>query len=192
MKPDILILENSEHIRDAFMEKFLLTWPEFQIVFKDYIASLAERYHEIADREFYDQSHMWDRMHTEYPSVSFAAALDLLKTMDGDVLFMSEGPLYPHASSLYYNGTEYKYFIAKANAAALAELIEFEWFDAVRLFIQNMYRDDYILPEDLYVFTPAMEKMLVFSHETTDWESEWDDPMKAAKSRLCIAYGFET
>ena len=191
MELEIEILENSEHIRSAFMEKFLLTWPEFQVTHKDFIASLAENYHKTVDLKFYDRSLMWDRMRPEYPSVSFRAALDLLKSIDGDVLFMSEGALYPHARDLYYNGKEYKHFIAKTNTAALADLIEFEWFDEARLSMQDMYRNDYILPVDLYVFTPTMDKMIVFTHETTDWESELDDPMKAAESRVCIAYGFE-
>ena len=76
--------------------------------------------------------------------------------------------------------------IAEADAHSLAEKIEQEWFDSYRLAMQNMYDPDAILPEDLYVFDTSMKWCVVFTHETTDWESELDDPMKAAESRICI------
>ena len=49
-----------------------------------------------------------------------------------------------------------------------------------------MYDPDAMLPEDLYVFDLSMEWCVVFTHETTDWESELDNPMKATESRYCI------
>ena len=69
---------------------------------------------------------------------------------------------------------------------ALAEKIEQEWYDSYRLAMQNMYDPDAILPDDLYVFDSSMNWCVVFTHETTDWESEIDDPLKAAESRYCI------
>ena len=49
-----------------------------------------------------------------------------------------------------------------------------------------MYDADAFLPEDLYVFDLSMKWCVVFTHETTDWKSEIDNPMKAAESRYCI------
>ena len=49
-----------------------------------------------------------------------------------------------------------------------------------------MYNPNPILPEDLYVFDSSMSWFVVFTHETTDWETE--DSMKEAESRYCIIY----
>ena len=49
-----------------------------------------------------------------------------------------------------------------------------------------MYDADAFLPEDLYVFDASMKWCVVFTHETIDWESEIDNPMKAAQTRYCI------
>ena len=49
-----------------------------------------------------------------------------------------------------------------------------------------MYNPDAILSDDLYVFDCSMKRCVVFTHETTHWESEVDNPMKDAQSRLCI------
>ena len=77
-------------------------------------------------------------------------------------------------------------FIFEADSYELAETIEREWYDTYRLAEQNMYDPDALLPEDLYVFNSSMEWCVVFTHETTDWEVELDDMMKAAESRYCI------
>ena len=99
---------------------------------------------------------------------------------------MSEDEKTHHYSFLRYNGIEYKNFVAKADANELAELIEKEWFESYILAEQNMYNPEEILPADLYVFDSTMSWFIVFTHETTDWESEIEKPMKAAASRYCI------
>ena len=35
-----------------------------------------------------------------------------------------------------------------------------------------MYNPDFILPENLYVFDNSMDWVIVFTHETQDWETE--------------------
>ena len=77
-------------------------------------------------------------------------------------------------------------FISEADSCELAETIEQEWYDSYRLAMQDMYDPNAILPEDLYIFDRTMTWCVVFTHETTDWESELDNPMKAAESRVCI------
>ena len=78
------------------------------------------------------------------------------------------------------------YEIKEKAAHTLAARIEQEWYDSYRLAEQNMYDADAFLPEDLYVFDASMKWCVVFTHETTDWESEIDNPMKAAQTRYCI------
>ena len=185
------ILRDTASLRSDFMETFLMPWSEYPIVFKDFIADLANKYHTVVDKAFYDQQFMWDRVSPEHVSVSFVKALELLRAVDGEVLFMSEEAQYHDCCELLYEHERVSDFIAKADARELAELIEYEWFEEHRLAAQDMYRDDIVLPRDLYVFTPAMNWLLIFTHETTDWEVEVDDPLKAAESRLCIACGFD-
>ena len=61
-----------------------------------------------------------------------------------------------------------------------------EWFEDYRLAMEDRYNPHHVLPDELYVFDNTMTWCVVFTHETTDWESESDDPMKAAESRYCI------
>ena len=171
-------------IREAFLKKFVMTKERFQIVHKNWLEQEEKRGHPFQ----YEKSLMWDRMPT-YQNISFEDAINFLKTYNNDILLMSENESYPHCERLLLYNKEYKGFVAKANALELAELIYFEWYDSWRLISQYMYRDDYILPSDLYVFDENMQFMIVFTHENDNWEAEIDEPMKAAKARICIAYG---
>lgn len=161
------LLDNYARIRAAFVNKFLP-------------ASYMDAANESACSRF-----MWDYMpKSDYPSVSFAVALNLLRSCSGDVIFMSE-------ESTYLIGRNNTQFVAKANAESLSDLIEFEWMENARLFAEERYLADSILPEDLYVFTPEMDRMLVFTHETSNYEAELnEDYLEQAQSRVCIAYGF--
>ena len=138
-----------------------------------------------AANEFTCSRFMWDYMpEADYPSVSFAVALNLLRSCPGDVIFMSEEPTHRI-------GRCNTHFVARANAESLSELIEFEWMEDARLFAEDRYLADAILPEDLYVFTPEMDRMLVFTHETSNYEAELnEDYLEQAQSRVCLAYGF--
>ena len=142
-------------------------------------------------KEWYDNSHMWDKMPPDYPSISFAEALELLRGIEGEVVFISEARTQMGSSALFCAGEKIIDFAAEANAEELAELIEKEWFEAYRLAEQDMYNPCAVLPDDIYVFDRQMSRLIVFTHETTDWESELDNPMKAAESRLCIQYGMK-
>ena len=161
------LLDNYASIRAAFVKKFLP-------------ASYMDAANESAYSRF-----MWDYMlEADYPSVSFAVALNLLRSCSGDVIFMSE-------ESTHLIGRNNTPFVAKANTESLSDLIEFEWMEDARLLAENRYLADVILPEDIYVFTPEMNRMLVFTHETSDFEAELnEDYLKQAQSRVCIAYGF--
>lgn len=168
---NIKLLDNTKDTLSAFMDRFVMSWEEFQIKQKDWIAEMAKTNYPI-NLTWYEQSYMWDRMNPDFPRVSMDAALAFLREHSGPVFFMTE-----KGEDTYYRGKKLVDFIAEADAHTLAARIEQEWY---------MYDADAILPDDLYVFDSSMEWCVVFTHETTDWESELDNPMKAAESRYCI------
>ncbi len=176
----IELLNNAEEIRKQFMQRFVMSWDEFQVKQKDWIAKMAETNYPITI-DWYEKAYMWDRMNPASPNASMEAALAFLKEHSGPVYFMTE-----KGEDTYYQGKKLVDFIAEADAHTLAARIEQEWYDSYRLAEQNMYDEDAFLPEDLYVFDASMTWCVVFTHETTDWESEIDEPLKAADSRLCI------
>lgn len=178
---NIKLLNNTKDIGAEFINRFVMSWEEFQIRQKDWIAEMQKRNYPI-NIAWYEQSYMWDRMNPDFPCVSMEEALAFLREHSSPVMFMTEKGEGP-----YYKGKKHIDFIAEADDAyALAAKIEQEWYDSYRLAEQNMYDADAFLPEDLYVFDSSMNWCAVFTHETTDWESEIDNPMKAAESRYCI------
>lgn len=176
---NIKMLDNTTEIRKTFIDHFVMPWDEFQVKQKDWIAKMAETNFPITI-DWYEKSFMWDRMNPDFPRVSMEEALAFLRGRSGSVLFMTE-----KGEDTFYHGEQFVDFIAEADAHALAERIEQEWYDSYKLAEQNMYDADAFLPEDLYVFDETMKWCVVFTHETTDWESEIDHPMKAAQSRYC-------
>lgn len=173
-------LDNINDISKKFVKRFIMSWEEFQIKQKDFIDNMAKNDY-LVDFDFYEQSYFWDRIDPEFPRVSMEEALEFLRKHTGQVLYMGE-----KGEESYHQGKKVFYFISEADSYELAETIEQEWYDSYRLAEQNMYDPDTILPEDLYVFDSSMEWCVVFTHETTDWESEIDNMMKAAESRYCI------
>ena len=177
---DFKLLENITDISQAFIDRFVMSWDEFQVDLKDFIAEMKKKNHPV-DFAFYEQSLFWDRMSSKFPSVSMEEALTFLRKRNGPVYFMGE-----KGEDGSWQGKRVVDFIAEADAHDLAEKIAEEWYDSYRLAMQYMYDPDAILPNDLYVFDSSMDWCVVFTHETSDWESELDDPMKAAESRVCI------
>ena len=173
-------------VRNAFMEKFVMTKNEFQTIHKSWLDDLQKR-----GRVFkYEEALMWDRMPT-YQDISFEKAIKFLITYNKDVLFMSENENCPTEHSLMWKGKEYNTFVAKTNSKDLASLIHYEWYKVWELISKDMYSNNYILPYDIYVFNEDMQFMIVFTHENDNWEAEIDEPMKAADARVCIAYGIK-
>lgn len=177
---NIRFLDNGEEIRKRFMDRFVLTWEEYQIQRKDWIARWAEKNY-IIDFDHYRKDYMWCRMDEKFPDVSFREALAFLREIPGDVYFMSEDENVPLSPKSFLQNS-----VARGSARELADLTEEEWFEDYRLAMENRYNPDHILPSEVYAFDDSMTWCVVFTHETTDWESEWDDPMKAAESRYCI------
>ena len=174
----IEIMTNKNEIREAFTKKFLLTWEEFQIEYRDFLDRMKEKNHEF----HFENALMWDKMPKTYQTPTFSEALELLKKLRGEVYFIAEAN-----EELRIDKKTYSNFTAKANAAELADLIEADWYESWKA-------EDYLyletLPPDLYVFDAEMKHMLVFTHENDLWESELTEPMKAAAARVCLAYGF--
>lgn len=181
----ITLLDNAQELRAAFVKKFVMDWPEYQIVCKKFVKRWKIK------QTLFDRMLMWDKMRREYPTVPFRDALALLRSLSCKVLFMSEGQNYPYDDLciLRLSGKEYPHFVAMAEAQELAALIEYEWFEDARLNEQMCQLENPVLPQDLYICTPGMEHMLVFTHETPYGYD--DDLVAAAEGRLCIAFGFD-
>ena len=175
----IKLLDNAKDIRKAFLNRFVMSWDEFQIQHKDRIAKMAKTNYPITI-ERYESAFMWEKMNPNSANVSIKDAVAFLKECSGSVFFITEG-----GNSAFCQLVD---FTAEADANALATRVEQEWYDNYRLEAQNMYNPDAFFPSEVYVFDTSMEWCVVFTHETTDWESELDDPMKAAASRVCIIY----
>ena len=173
---NIKLLDNANDIRKAFIDRFVISWDEFQIKQKDWIAKTAKANYPIT-MDWYENAYLWDRMRPDFTGVSMDTALAFLKEHSGPVFFMSE-----EGEDTHYQGKELVDFVAEADAHTLAARIEQEWYDTYRLAKQNMYDTDAFLPNDLYVFDSSMKWCVVFTHETADWESENNTP----ESRYCI------
>lgn len=178
-------LDNAAHIRSRFLGRFVLTWEEFQVHYADWIAKLAGKGYAFG-LDWYEQSYMWDKMSPDFPLVSFREALAFLRTQEEPVIFLSEAPDHHSKPRLSYEAEHHTDFAVACNAPELADLIEQEWFEDYRLAQQDLYNPDPVLPSEVYVFDRNMTWCVVFTHETTDWDSELDNPMKAAESRYCI------
>ncbi len=114
---EILLLENNDEIRTSFVNKFVMSWDEFQIKHN------ADAYH--LDIDWLEKSYLWDRFYLGVSIVSFSSALSALREHTESVLIMSENNV--HHGKLFYNNKKYINFVARVNANELASLIEKEW-----------------------------------------------------------------
>ena len=141
---------------------------------------MSESGHPIT-RQWYDRSFLWDKMSPEYPWVSMKEALDFLRERSGKLRFMTET-----GNKLFRNEEKSVDSVAEADARALADRIERDWFESYRLAEQFMFIPNQIA-DDVYVFDPSLKWCAVFTHETSDREAERnEDARKTAESRLCI------
>ena len=104
---NIKLLDNNMEIREAFMNRFVMSWDEFQVKHKDWIAKMAETNYPI-NLEWYEKAYMWDRMDPEFPVVSMETALSFLRGHSGSVLFMAE-----KGEDTYYQDKELVDFVAQ-------------------------------------------------------------------------------
>lgn len=169
---NIRLLGNTAEIREAFINRFVMSWEAFQVSQKDWIAKMAKTKYPITVR-WYEQSFMWDKIDWCFPRVSMQEALDFLKEKGGSVLFMSEKD-----EDTFYQGRELIDFVAEADAHALADQIEWEWHNA---YGSDACDAEAFLPDDLYVFDLSMKWCVVFTHETIDEKTE-----TLAEGRYCI------
>lgn len=183
----IQLIENASEIRNKFINNYVLPWDEFQVKQKDWITEMAKNKYTI-DINWYNQAYLWDKLNFNFSVATFSDALSILKTHVGKVLIMSEDETLCCPSELFYNNEKVKNFVAQVDVKELAKLIEDEWYDSYKLAAQNMYYPNAVLPEDLYVFDESMTWLVVFTHETTDWEFDENNPMKQAETRYCIIH----
>lgn len=173
----IKLLNNAKNIREAFINRFMVSWDEFQIQRKDWIVEMEKINYPIT-ADWYEHCFLWERLDLRFPAVSFVEALSFLREHSEPVFFITEG-----GNSAYCQLVD---FVAEADPHCLAARIELEWYEDYRLEAQNMYNPDAYFPSEVYVFDKSFKWCVAFTHETTDWENEHDNSMKAAESRVCI------
>ena len=157
----ITLLENNEEIRRKFVDRFVMSWDEFQ----------ASEHHLGID--CFEKSYLWDRFYLGVSIVSFSSALATLREHTASVLIMSEDNIH-HPGELFYSNRKYINFVARVNANELANLIEKEW--------DYGFSDaNDVLPLDLYVFDESMKWFIAFTHE-----SAYINPYP--NSRHCVMY----
>ncbi|MBE6617877.1 MAG: hypothetical protein E7627_08080 [Ruminococcaceae bacterium] len=180
MKIDLI--SNASETRQKFTRKFCLTFDEYIKAYPDIIETYAKM-GKVFGEEIFRKKFMWDKMSTYFSAISQTSAIEFLKGIDRDVLFMSEGEDFNGSCHLKLGGQLHKGFLARGNAKELAELIEYEWRESWKQAIQDQYFDC-SLPEDLYVFDESMKCVLVFTHEGDGATME-----EQMNHRYCKAYG---
>ena len=183
----IQLLENALEIRNDFISHFVLSWEEFQTKQKAWIAEMAKNKYAI-DINWYKQAYLWDKLNVDFSVATFSNALSELKTRTGKVFIMSEDHTLCGLRELLYHNEKVQNFVAQVDVQELAKLIEEEWYDSYELAAQDMYNPDAVLPKDLYVFDESMTWLVVFTHETTDWEFDENNPITQAETRYCMIH----
>ncbi len=82
---------------------------------------------------------MWDKLPYDVPVVTISHALELLRSRNGDVLFMSECEGFQGTCHLPINGEKIEGFVAAADAKELADRIAYEWYEGWKLALENLY-----------------------------------------------------
>lgn len=177
----IELLDNPDSFRQKFIDSFLEPKTTFKAEYKEFVEQLKDF------DEWYEQSYMWDKLPCSVPIVKFAKALELLKSFESDVFFMSECKGFRATCHLTVNGENIEGFVGKANAHELADRIFKVWYEDSRMTdAEDCYLEEF-LPFDLYVFDETYKWFIVFTHETDDCdadaENDWSD------NRFCRAYG---
>ena len=170
------LLPEPHKIREKFIDTFVLSYSEFVSLHKEYISELSAEFSE----EYYNKMFMWDRIIKSAHEINFSYALSILKNKTGEVLFFTE--FYNTADSGMHEFSilnAHSEFAAVSCPQELAECISYEWFTMYELYGQDSYRDDWILPQDLYVFDESFSWCLIFTHET-------DCKTESADSRFCL------
>ena len=129
----LTIHPDSAALRQAFIRKFTMPWEEFQVTHKDWIDGLAAKNHTVTYGELY----LWDLM--DHRAISFATALDFLRSMSGEVYVTSERESNGGHHEFEIDGAEYTEVVIRGSAAELADLIEYEWYEPYRLDALGMY-----------------------------------------------------
>lgn len=179
MKIELFVLP--QKTRKDFTDAFILTKEEWQMLHPDFVSRISSGYD-----DWYDRAYLWDKMSPDLPVVTVREALRLLRCREGRVLFMSEPEISGNPGGLIYRGRQVHDYVAMAHALELADRIEYEWFESHRLWLENRYLSDTILPEDLYVFDTSLDWVIVFTHET---DPDYDEKPEGAETRFCMAFG---
>ena len=108
-------LDNINDISNRFVERFIMSWEEFQIKHKEFIDNMAKKNYSV-DFNFYEQSYFWDRIDPEFPRVSMEEALEFLRKHTGQVLYMGE-----KGEEAYHQGKKVFCFISEESSCISAK-----------------------------------------------------------------------
>ena len=133
---DFELLDDITKISESFISQFVMSWECFQIKQKDWIDMMDKAGYPI-DNRWYNQAYMWDRMDPEFPRVTMQVAMAFLRKHQGNVMFMTEKGEKP-----YFQGKKSIDYVAKADAAWLADRIEQE---------EERHEKDYIHSIDCFI-----------------------------------------
>ena len=129
--------------------------------------------------EWYHSAPLYERLSPDLPSLSFEQALRLLEGMEGKALFLSEPLKRTPLGGLTVKGRTFHDYVAMADPRELSAQILLQCKHP-----EAESGEEIILPEDLYVFDPYFERLLVFTHQATPAPD-------GTRHRLCLAAGFE-
>ena len=165
------LLSHPNTIRSKFMKRFVMSYEEFCALYPDTRISETS-YHSL---------YMWDRMIDRYEQITFEMALKMLRNKGDNVIFISES----QDVSAYYHCEMQNWWedingaAATADMAELVERISYEWYTSYEMWEQGCQFEDYLLPDDLYVFDDTYSWCIIFTHETVDYSEK-------AEARLCF------
>ena len=116
MKHNIALVDNANEIRQAFIEKFTMTWDEFKITHKEWIDALAAKNYTVT----YEERLLWELM--DHRAISFAKALDFLRTMQGDVSVMSERESHPERNEFEMQKQKQQNLLTSLNMSGMSRI----------------------------------------------------------------------
>ena len=179
----LLSAEEGTKIKERFDAEFLLSPSEFISSYREFYARLIQNGDDF--QAWYDDAYRWDKLRPEAHILSYDAALQALRKQAGKVLIMSENDGNRSSNMCKLEGYEknQKGFVAEVSAVSLAERIEYEWY--MEYAEETPLGREHILPEDLYVFTPDLSWVLVFTHELVTHETDKNE----VNLRYCLSYG---
>ena len=157
---EFFICNNSSEIRIRFISYFVMP---YNLCKKRYNERFKDKRYEYTFKK-YREDFMWCRFPDDAIEMCFEHAIDFLSKKSSNVFFMSED--VGNGSMNYCEfeqGNNNRGRVASVNAKDLAYTIKHEW--KLKSTEETYFQQEYILPDDLYVFDDSFLWCIVFTHE---------------------------